>query len=211
MAIAIDPDWARRRYEQALTERKVVGYRNADGSANLSGYNLPVERVAAAGGHIDALAKAAKHAGDDPSPPHRRTHPLGGLPGDRGTADHRDHPARARQRARHSGRLGTSDHPISPTSTPARAAPQPRIPGAALRRGVEIRDRYCIMIGCRAPACTADQDHTRDHGQGGSTTESNPAKVPPASAGWVPAGPLGAGTGDLRSNQQPGPELRARC
>jgi hypothetical protein len=64
LAIAVDPEWARRRYEQALTERKVVGRRNADGSANLAGYNLPLERVAAASGHIDALAKAAKHAGD---------------------------------------------------------------------------------------------------------------------------------------------------
>ena len=40
--------------EQAVAERKVVGYRNPDGSANLSGYNLPVDRVAAASGHIDA-------------------------------------------------------------------------------------------------------------------------------------------------------------
>jgi hypothetical protein len=64
LAIALDPDWARRRYEQALADRKVVGYRNPDGSANLSGQNLPVDRVAAASGHIDALAKAAKHAGD---------------------------------------------------------------------------------------------------------------------------------------------------
>lgn len=64
LAIALDPEWVRRRYEQAVAERKVVGYRNPDGSANLSGYNLPVERVAAASGHIDALAKAAKHAGD---------------------------------------------------------------------------------------------------------------------------------------------------
>lgn len=64
MAITIDPAWAQRRYEQAVAERKVVGYRNPDGSANLSGYNLPVDRVAAACGHIDALAKAAKHAGD---------------------------------------------------------------------------------------------------------------------------------------------------
>lgn len=63
-AIALDPEWARRRYEQALADRKVVGRRNPDGSANLSGYNLPVDRVAAAGARIDALAKAAKHAGD---------------------------------------------------------------------------------------------------------------------------------------------------
>ncbi|MDT7595953.1 MAG: hypothetical protein QOJ06_1499 [Pseudonocardiales bacterium] len=64
LAVALDLDWARRRYEQALADRKVVGYRNADGSANLSGLNLPVDRVAAACGHIDALAKAVKRAGD---------------------------------------------------------------------------------------------------------------------------------------------------
>lgn len=64
LAIALDPEWARRRYEQAIADRKVVGYRNPDGSANLSGLNLPVDRVAAASGYIDALAKAAKHAGD---------------------------------------------------------------------------------------------------------------------------------------------------
>ncbi len=64
LAIAVDPDWARRRYEQAVADRKVVGYRNADGSANLSGYNLPLDRVAAASGHIDALAKSVKRAGD---------------------------------------------------------------------------------------------------------------------------------------------------
>jgi hypothetical protein len=64
MAIALDPDWARRRYEAAVRDRKVVGYRNEDGSANLSGYNLPADRAAAACAHIDALAKKIKHAGD---------------------------------------------------------------------------------------------------------------------------------------------------
>ena len=63
-AIAIDPDWARRRYEQAVADRKVIGYRNPDGSANLCGLNLPINRVAAASGHIDSLAKSAKRAGD---------------------------------------------------------------------------------------------------------------------------------------------------
>jgi len=63
LAIALDPDWARRRYEQAVAERKVLGHRNPDGSANLSGLNLPVDRVAAASARIDTLAKAAKRAG----------------------------------------------------------------------------------------------------------------------------------------------------
>jgi hypothetical protein len=64
LAIAIDPDWARRRYEEAVRGRKVVGYRNEDGTANLCGYQLPAERAAAACAHIDGLAKSAKRAGD---------------------------------------------------------------------------------------------------------------------------------------------------
>jgi hypothetical protein len=32
-----------------------------------------------------------------------------------------------------------------------------RAPSAALRRYLEIRDRYCTMIGCRAPAHTTDK------------------------------------------------------
>ncbi len=62
-AIALDPDWARRRYEQALRGRRVVGRRNEDGTANLSGYDLPTDQVAAACDRLDRLAKAAKQAG----------------------------------------------------------------------------------------------------------------------------------------------------
>ena len=62
-AIAVDPDWARRRYQQAVAGRRIVGSRNPDGTANLCGYDLPVQQVAAACARIDALARAAKHAG----------------------------------------------------------------------------------------------------------------------------------------------------
>ncbi|HEX6469777.1 MAG TPA: DUF222 domain-containing protein, partial [Streptosporangiaceae bacterium] len=64
MAIAVDPDWARRRYHQAIRDRKIVGYQNDDGTANLCGYQLPTDRAAAACAHIDTLAKKIKHAGD---------------------------------------------------------------------------------------------------------------------------------------------------
>jgi hypothetical protein len=324
LAIAVDPDWARRRYEHALADRKVVGYRNPDGSANLSGQNLPVDRVAAASGHIDALAKAAKHAGDLRPIDHiradlflgmtdgtytglddtaildhlRATRENEGEPDDEsyGSTDesHRpdqgdeldgsdgmlvgdrsaaDEPAQRRLtgvglelRARLSTLLGRDQYPaelagwgpvhaelardlttalggaqwrfaitdehgqlsqcgitqVRPIGTPTRMAvchailelavpiatlralgKQPtelgawapvvtdllqqldrgtanqdrdthrRSPGAALRRYLEARDRSCIMIGCRAPAHTADQDHTRDHGHGGPTTNGN--------------------------------------
>src|SRR6185503_11835370 len=46
-----------------LTGRKVIARRNPDGTADLGGYDLPVERVAAAAARVDRLAKAARRAG----------------------------------------------------------------------------------------------------------------------------------------------------
>ncbi len=317
LAVALDPDWARRRYEQALADRKVIGYGNADGSANLSGLNLPVDRVAAACGHIDALAKAVKRAGDLRPIDHIRADLFLGMTdgtysglGDAEIIEqvlsgHR--PARSQDtgaayqnddgaghakdasaavpdsqvgpvlaavgsgagmelRVRLSTLLGHDQYPAElagwgpvhaelarelatalggaqwrfaitdeqgylhhcgitqgrPTGIPTRIAAcraivelavplttlrtlgdqrgelgawahvvtdllhqlnrgtadqdrdsHRRGPGAALRRYLQARDRSCIMIGCRAPARTADQDHTRDHGHGGPTADGN--------------------------------------
>ena len=63
LAIALDPEWVRRRYEAALRGRRVVGKRNPDGTGTLTGHDLPADEVAAACAHLDALAKAAKAAG----------------------------------------------------------------------------------------------------------------------------------------------------
>ena len=56
---------------------------------------------------------------------------------------------------------------------PSDADPTRRTPGAALRRYLQIRDRRCIMIGCRYPARGTDADHTTDHAHGGPTIERN--------------------------------------
>lgn len=62
--LAVDPEWAERKYRNAVRQRRVAGFRNPDGTANLCGYNQPVDRVAAACARIDALARACKRAGD---------------------------------------------------------------------------------------------------------------------------------------------------
>jgi hypothetical protein len=59
-----DPGAARERYEQGVAERKVVRGTNTDGTGYLSGCNLPVDQAAAADERLDALARAAKQAGD---------------------------------------------------------------------------------------------------------------------------------------------------
>ncbi|NEE03617.1 HNH endonuclease signature motif containing protein [Phytoactinopolyspora halotolerans] len=63
-AIAIDPEWAEKKYRKAIRGRRVVGSRNPDGSANVAGYDLPIDRAAAACERIDVLARACKKAGD---------------------------------------------------------------------------------------------------------------------------------------------------
>lgn len=58
---------------------------------------------------------------------------------------------------------------------PARSSQDPaaRFAGAALRHHVQIRDRSCVYLGCRASARGADLDHTHDHAHGGPTTDDN--------------------------------------
>jgi hypothetical protein len=51
--------------------------------------------------------------------------------------------------------------------------PAARFAGAVLRRHVQVRDRACVYPGCRAPARSADLDHTVDHAYGGVTIEAN--------------------------------------
>ncbi|MBC6457212.1 HNH endonuclease signature motif containing protein [Actinomadura sp. HBU206391] len=65
LVLEADPDAARERYEGGVAERKVVRGLNADGTGYLSGCNLPADRAAAADERLDALARAAKQAGDD--------------------------------------------------------------------------------------------------------------------------------------------------
>lgn len=63
LAIALDPDWAARRYATAVRERNVIGYLNDDGTATVTGSALPLEQAAAACAHVEELARAAKRAG----------------------------------------------------------------------------------------------------------------------------------------------------
>ena len=79
LAIALDPEWVRRRYERALKGRRVVGKRNPDGTATLTGHDLPFDEVAAACARLDALAHAAKTAGHPDRLDHLRADLLVGL------------------------------------------------------------------------------------------------------------------------------------
>ncbi len=59
------------------------------------------------------------------------------------------------------------------TTGPPNGDPTARLPGAALRRWIAIRDRTCVHPGCRVPAHRADADHSVEHAAGGETTDTN--------------------------------------
>ncbi|PZS27486.1 MAG: hypothetical protein DLM61_16440, partial [Pseudonocardiales bacterium] len=63
LVIALDPEWAARRYATAVRERNVIGYLNDDGTATVTGSALPLEQAATACAHVEELARATKRAG----------------------------------------------------------------------------------------------------------------------------------------------------
>jgi hypothetical protein len=161
LAVAIDPDWARRRYESGLTGRKVVARRNPDGTANIGGYDLPVDRVAAAAARVDRLAKAARRAGHPDVLDHIRADLyLSLLDGEYATLSDEqilaDLIARGEQKkARAAGEPPPEPDP-APRADPAGPSPTPAPTG----KGVEIRVRLTTLIGLdRCPGELAGWGH----------------------------------------------------
>ncbi|WP_019872751.1 HNH endonuclease signature motif containing protein [Sporichthya polymorpha] len=64
LGIQLDPDWALRRFTEAHRERRVISWRNEDGTATLAAQNQDPARVAAAIARVRKLADDAKRAGD---------------------------------------------------------------------------------------------------------------------------------------------------
>ena len=58
------PTLARRRYRTSVADRRVGIELDSEGTARLSGINLPVDRAAAAEDRLNRLARAAKADGD---------------------------------------------------------------------------------------------------------------------------------------------------
>jgi len=63
VAVALDPDWAARREARARTRARVVGGTNPSGTANLSGYDLPVDEAVEALARVEAIAAEVRRRG----------------------------------------------------------------------------------------------------------------------------------------------------
>ncbi|RAY11207.1 HNH endonuclease [Actinomadura craniellae] len=79
LVLEADPGAARANYELGVAERRVIHATNPDGTAYLAGHALPVASAAAAYERVDAMARAAKRAGDDRSMDQIRADVLLGL------------------------------------------------------------------------------------------------------------------------------------
>jgi hypothetical protein len=57
LAIALDPEWAARRYASAVQDRDVIGYLDEDGTATVTGRRLPADQAAAACARIEHVVE----------------------------------------------------------------------------------------------------------------------------------------------------------
>ncbi len=60
---------------------------------------------------------------------------------------------------------------------PPNGDPRDRLPNAALRRWICIRDRQCVFPGCRVAPHRCEPDHTIEHAHGGPTSDANLANA----------------------------------
>jgi hypothetical protein len=58
--VDVDPDEARRRYEDAVADRRVVAEPSVDGTGNLYGVGLPPQRLASGMRHVNRIARGLR-------------------------------------------------------------------------------------------------------------------------------------------------------
>ena len=206
LCIEADVDEAKRRYQHAVEERRMVGEPTVDGTANLAGFDLPPDRVAAVTRRINKIARSLRGAGETRTMDQLRADVyLDLLQGDNHTGSSKgvvhmtvdldtltgltEHPGElngftpvisdiARQVA-----VDQTDaewrYTVTNTETgqPITTGIARRRPTAAMRRDVETRDRTCVFPGCRMPATDCDVDHTTTWAENGPTTPDNLASL----------------------------------
>ena len=202
LCIQADVDEATKRYDQAVDARRVVAEPTTDGTAHLTGLDLPPHKVAAVTRRINGIARSLRGDGETRTMDQLRADIyLELLQGTGYTTKARgvvhltvdldtltgltEHPGElngftpvisviARQVA--------ADQPDSEwrytitdteTGQPVVSGITTRRPTASQRRHAEARDRHCVFPGCRMPASDCDLDHTTTWAEGGPTTPSN--------------------------------------
>jgi hypothetical protein len=205
LCIESSPRDAARRYEDAVTQRRVVGEPTGSGTGNLLGLDLPPEGVAAATRRIAYLARRLRTREETRTIDQLKADVFldllcgTGPPAGRGVVDiHVDLPTLAGL-AEHPGELGgygpviadiarrvadeqpdtewryTVIHPDD--GRPIGGGTTRRRPTNGQRRETTAHHPTCIFPGCRMPATGCDLDHRIPVADGGSTLTTNLAPL----------------------------------
>jgi hypothetical protein len=202
LCIQADTEEAKKRYDQAVDQRRVIPEPTTDGTAHLTGLDLPPHRVAGITRRINGIARSLRGGGETRTMDQLRADVYMDLL--QGT----DHTTRSRGVIHMTVDLdtltGLTEHPgdlngftpvisdiarqiaadqpdsewrytITDTQTgqPLTTGTTRRRPSATDRRSVETRDRHCVFPGCRMPATDCDLDHTTTWAEHGPTIPDN--------------------------------------
>lgn len=201
-SLEADPDLAQRRYEEALAERRLDLEASEEGTAHISGYDLPAQEAVAALHRITEIAFSLT-GNDDRTLDQVRAdvfldlllgkvfdHGMG-----RGTIDLLVDLATLVGLAETPGELGGFGPVIADicrqvaaeqlagewrftvidpdSGLPVANGITRRRPTRSQRRYVEARNRQCVFPGCRMPAANCDLDHRQPYGEAGPTVVGN--------------------------------------
>ena len=206
LCVEADPESARTRHQEALEERRVISESNPDGTADLTGMQLPPQRVGAIAKYLNKIAASLKAAGDP-----RRMDQLRadvfldllegrhlGEPAGKAMVDIvvdletliglSESPAEipgmgpvvadiARQVVAEQQDAEWRFSVIDESGQVAHTGITQRRPSVAQRRHIEARNPTCVFPGCRMPSRSCDIDHTVAVVDGGPTTTCNLAPL----------------------------------
>jgi hypothetical protein len=202
VAISIDPESARKTYEESVKGRRVWAGRNPDGTAGLFGLDLPAERVAEAMRRIHQMARQLNTADDERSADQIRADvflelltgqveasadragvldlriditTLAGLDENPGEIPGWG-PVIADVARKVAERQSKAKWQVTVTGQDGElvwTGTTRRRPTAAIRRYVEVTRPVCVFPGCRMPARQSDLNHNQPWSEGGATAVTN--------------------------------------
>ncbi len=200
LCLAIDSETAKKRYEAAVDQRRVVRDATVDAAANLMILNAPPHRADEAYNKIDRIAKGLQRPGETRTIDQLRTDvALDLLCGDSrqerakgGTVNINVDLDTLAELAEHPGDLAGYGPVIADiarqvsethlgsewryrvydpeTELPVATGTTRRRPNAAQKREVELRDQTCVFPGCRMPSTQCDLDHIKTWADTGRTS-----------------------------------------
>ncbi|MFZ0626216.1 MAG: DUF222 domain-containing protein [Acidimicrobiia bacterium] len=203
LCLEVDPDDAKKRYEEALEERRVVKDATESGTANLMLLDVAPDRAAEASSYIDAVARSLRTKGEERNMDQLRADvaldllcgKATGKGSSRGSVNIHVDLATLAELDDMPGELGGFGPVIADIARQVTDRQQStqwkwtlthhesgmvldtgitrRRPTTAQKRRIHALYPTCAFPGCRMPAESCDIDHRMPYAQGGPTTVGN--------------------------------------